>query len=344
MGAINNGVLTIELPGMRVSDGESSIRNAVTARIKELLDIGSLRDVANYWMYCIPSAAWNDGIAYAYIDHYLSVYNDEWCNYASGQVHEIGHNLNFGHSGEGSNKYADRTGMMGYSYSSDEGPAMCFNAAKSWQSGWYADKSSVIGFGCQAVRLSGISDYPDTSNEVLVKINLGGNDLFIAFNAKKGINSGTQEAGNKVTVVQAGKGGEDYSTSTLLAKLSNGQTYNHSSGASIQVTNIVSSDYAEVFISLGDCNAPRPPPTTPPPQSPPTYWPTYSPTEGDDPNPNQLQVTFSGSGSPPNPLPKCHGDCDNDSHCEGSLVCFQRYVSLSNLLCSSLSLPLLLWS
>ncbi|KAL7450676.1 hypothetical protein ACHAWC_002556, partial [Mediolabrus comicus] len=177
---------------------------------------------------------------------------------------------------------------------------------------------------CQTFRLSGISDYPDTSNEVLVKINLGGNDLFIAFNAKKGINSGTQEAGNKVTVVQAGKGGEDYSTSTLLAKLSNGQTYNHSSGASIQVTNIVSSDYAEVFISLGDCNAPRPQPTTPPPQSPPTYWPTYSPTEGDDPNPNQLQVTFSGSGSPPNPLPKCHGDCDNDSHCEGSLVCFQR--------------------
>ena len=290
-----------------------------------------------------------DGIAYAYIDHYLSVYNDEWCNYASGQVHEVGHNLNFGHSGEGSNKYADRTGMMGYSYSSDEGPAMCFNAAKSWQSGWYADKSSVMATSCQTFRLSGISDYPDTSNEVLVKINLGGNDLFIAFNAKKGINSGTQEAGNKVTVVQAGKGGEDYSTSTLLAKLSNGQTYNHSSGASIQVTNIASSEYADVFISLGDCNAPRPPPTTPPPQSPPTYWPTYSPTysptEGDpDTNPNQLEVTFSGSGSPPNPLPKCHGDCDNDSHCEGSLVCFQRYVSLSNLLCSSLSLPLLLWS
>ncbi len=42
----------------------------------------------------------------------------------SGQVHELGHNLNFGHSGEGSEEYADQTGMMGYSYSGfqDEGP------------------------------------------------------------------------------------------------------------------------------------------------------------------------------------------------------------------------------
>lgn len=37
-----------------------------------------------------------------------------------------------------------------------------------------------------------------------------------------------------------------------------------------------------------------------------------------------LQNTFSGKGAPPNPLPNCHGDCDDDSHCEGDLVCFQR--------------------
>jgi predicted transcriptional regulator len=27
-----------------------------------------------------------------------SVYSNEWCNYVSGQMHEIGHNLNFAHS------------------------------------------------------------------------------------------------------------------------------------------------------------------------------------------------------------------------------------------------------
>ena len=39
-----------------------------------------------------------------------------------------------------------------------------------------------------------------------------------------------------------------------------------------------------------------------------------------------LQRTFRGRGAPPTPLPNCHGDCDNDNHCEGDLQCFQRYV------------------
>ena len=77
-----------------------------------------------------------------------------------------------------------------------------------------------------------------------------------------------------------------------------------------------------------------PPPTPEPTQvvtPPPTSMPTPNPSNAPTPPPTtaslQLEVTFSGSGSPPNPLPKCHGDCDNDSQCEGSLVCFQRYVS-----------------
>jgi hypothetical protein len=39
-------------------------------------------------------------------------------------MHEIGHNLDFAHSGEGTETYADQSGMMGYSYSDDEGPVM----------------------------------------------------------------------------------------------------------------------------------------------------------------------------------------------------------------------------
>jgi len=48
-----------------------------------------------------------------------------------------------------------------------------------------------------------------------------------------------------------------------------------------------------------------------------------------------LQQTFSARGAPPNPLPNCHGDCDNDSHCAGDLVCFQRYVLLILILLST---------
>jgi len=141
---------------------------------------------------------------------------------------------------------------------------MCFNAAKSWQTQWYVDKSIEMNSGCGYHRLSGIADYSDTPNKVLVKIDRGGNDLFIAFNAKKGINSGTQEAGNQVTVVEAGAGGTGYAESSLLAKLSKGGTYSNGS-FSIQVNNIVGSDYADVFISLTDnCNAPTPNPTSAP--------------------------------------------------------------------------------
>ena len=43
-----------------------------------------------------------------------------------------------------------------------------------------------------------------------------------------------------------------------------------------------------------------------------------------------LQRVFTGDGVPPNPLPECHGDCDDDSQCVGDLVCFQRYVILKN--------------
>lgn len=39
-----------------------------------------------------------------------------------------------------------------------------------------------------------------------------------------------------------------------------------------------------------------------------------------------LQTVFSARGAPLSPLAECQGDCDNDNHCAGDLVCFQRYV------------------
>ena len=38
----------------------------------------------------------------------------------------IRHNLNMAHSGMGSDEYADKSGMMGYSFELDDLPYMCF--------------------------------------------------------------------------------------------------------------------------------------------------------------------------------------------------------------------------
>ena len=72
-------------------------------------------------MYCLPPGTLS-GIAYAFINSWMSVYSNEWCNYPSGQIHELGHNFGYAHSNEGTTNYDDRSGMMGYSYSKDEGP------------------------------------------------------------------------------------------------------------------------------------------------------------------------------------------------------------------------------
>lgn len=49
------------------------------------------------------------------------------------QMHEIGHNLGFFHSGEGNIDYGDPTDVMGGLYEENiEWGAMCFNAAKTW--------------------------------------------------------------------------------------------------------------------------------------------------------------------------------------------------------------------
>eukprot|EP00984_Skeletonema_dohrnii_P001833 scaffold607_cov146-Skeletonema_dohrnii-CCMP3373.AAC.1 len=287
--SIVDGVVTISVDVASNGISDSIVRNAVTDKIKAVFG-SNMQAVADYWMYCLPPGTSGSWIAYAYINSYISVYNNQWCNYPSGQMHEIGHNLGYAHSGE-SQTYDDQSGMMGYSYSQDDGPEMCFNAAKSWQTGWYGESGTQeedktleysSGDGCLVKTISGIADYETTSNKVLIKIvnpSNNGADLFVAFNAKTGINSGTLEAGNQVTVVQVGSGGgEVYSESTLLAKLSAGGSYttgsNFGGDLTVEVEGISASgtDYtADVKIYFGsECTVTPPPVPTPPPTPMPT--------------------------------------------------------------------------
>ncbi|KAL7447953.1 hypothetical protein ACHAWC_000232, partial [Mediolabrus comicus] len=130
--------------GVAVTNGvhELTISNSVTGVDKGVVeaavvvagysDLGSMRNQFDHVMLCLPPGTLGNWIGYAYVNHYLSVYNDDWCNNVSIQMHEIGHNLNLDHSGE-LDEYDDKTCMMGYSYNYDDFPKMCFNAPKGRQ-------------------------------------------------------------------------------------------------------------------------------------------------------------------------------------------------------------------
>ena len=84
---IRNGVLTVQV-STAVSDGDSTMNNAITTKINQVFGKPP-NQIADHVMYCLPPSTMG-GIAYAYINSWLSVYSDQWCNYLSAQVHEVG--------------------------------------------------------------------------------------------------------------------------------------------------------------------------------------------------------------------------------------------------------------
>merc|ERR1719221_2027179 len=181
----------------------------------------------------LPSGTNSGGsswIAYAYVNHWLSVYNDQWGSYVSAQVHEIGHNLGLAHSGENDLAYDDKSGFMGYSYSNNDGPIMCYNGAKNWQLAWYTDAYAIAEPMVTewSGRLIGIASYAEagTGMYVVLKVETGTDtDYYVSFNYKSGINAGTLEGANKVMIHTTGGDGSGYSESRIEAKLGGGESF-----------------------------------------------------------------------------------------------------------------------
>jgi len=115
--SIANGVVTIKV-NIDVASGNTNFENEVTNQLNAVFGVSypsspvgysHPTELADHIMYCLPPGVM--GGAYAYLGHWLSVYNDASCNVLSTQAHEIGHNLRFYHSGEiGDNneEYGDR--------------------------------------------------------------------------------------------------------------------------------------------------------------------------------------------------------------------------------------------
>lgn len=92
-----------------------------------------------------------------------------------------------------------KTCSQGYGTVEVGGPAMCFNAQKNWSLEWYDDR--MLGLDHRDLpwggTLSTFVDYDTTQEGDYVVIRLGGREnhdsLFLQYNRRKGINSGTAE-------------------------------------------------------------------------------------------------------------------------------------------------------
>lgn len=79
---ISNGVVTVDLGTSIASNAnDATMSNAVTAALNSAFNVDSPGELADHVMYCLPPTVNWDGIAYAYVNNWNSVYNDDWCTY-----------------------------------------------------------------------------------------------------------------------------------------------------------------------------------------------------------------------------------------------------------------------
>ena len=112
------------------------------------------------------------------MNSYYSAFDGWYCDKVGVIEHEIGHNLNLAHSGEGSQEYGDETGAMGAGaalYDNSLG-GICFNGAKSWQLGWTEDKHLELtpSENPITIKLKGVVDYHTAAADEYVAARIAG--------------------------------------------------------------------------------------------------------------------------------------------------------------------------
>ncbi|CAJ1954132.1 unnamed protein product [Cylindrotheca closterium] len=292
-------------------------------------------DIADHVMYCLPLGAFG-GVGYSIMNRGLSVYNDKLCTSVSTQMHEVGHNLNLGHSSEGTEKYGDQSGMMGYSYRSNEAPKMCYNAGKSFQFGWFRDKTSSYTPGepgwadDRAFNLASIVDYDTTNHDVTVDIVQPQLQLnyYVSFNAGKEVNSGVREGNNQVLIFQ--KALIDGNDSWRVADLAAGQSFtvsdfNGKTGDKFTISvNSINLGTSEAVLRMRLQRARRPTPS-------PTRFPTRAPTAAPTPRPTRGAIgrnpTPDGSGVIDSSCQGAYQACSNTAECCAGYFCRRVWVS-----------------
>lgn len=256
------GVLEVQIP-ITMYNTKNDIRKATMLAVEAKIAM-KLPGPFAHVLFVLPQCVLDCGYAaYAFVGSYLSVYQGVYYQYPAVAMHEIGHNLNLGHSGgktpEGMDcSYCDHTDLMGNPLYKDDVADMCFNPAKTYQitangGEWY-DHTRFETFdpmtgGTWAGTLIGIAELGNlygnaehATSRIVLKIETGATiDLYIGFNRAMGINEDVKQGPNMVTIVEANGDGLSYSTSMLLAILGQGQSYSVANwrGTGVTLTVIV---------------------------------------------------------------------------------------------------------
>jgi hypothetical protein len=206
---INAGIVEVTVSIDFNGQPSSTIENAVRDQMFSTMG-ANFESNYDHIVYILPSAVdFGGAAAYAYLNGKRTIFSDLNGSYPEVQVHELGHNYNFHHSGKISS-YDDPTCLMGNSGGSGwdfERGQMCFNAAKSYHSDWYNDRRTSFDAVLNPFEgtLWGVANYPNdgipNGDYVTVQIRGPSRIFYMTFNRQAGINSDTIDGKNQVTIV-----------------------------------------------------------------------------------------------------------------------------------------------
>jgi len=326
-GVFINGIVDVTVDATATNGLSTTFEDLAVAKVTTDYGGGnSLGDTYDLVLYCLPPGTVSDTgkswLAYAYANRWDSYYNSDMdsCSNIADTMHETGHNFNLDHSGiKGDGEYTDHSGMMGGSPGGDDTPKQCFNAAKSFQLGWYPTQIKSYNpldyvSNPQSFVMNGVADYEKDGSNGLALVSLrlenegleGGVDYYIGYNRAFGANIGTDAVPNTVTVHEK-ENLEDPTTrdgfgqSWRLAAMEAGQYKIQNYGGSIidvfVTVDSIDGKEASITISTSSDTTLTLPPTEPPTKTP-TKTPTLPPTTPPTEPPTSDQTTLPPTKTP----------------------------------------------